>query len=163
MRGRSCLCSQVSLKTHKGFFLEVLTLAPQVWSWDMQHMEVPFSGVHINYSLSYSPFLTIFLPSISEIFLWFRGGAVALWGRWEGKNSLIITLHFSNSLVYNTNFDYTINFLFSSLDSDTQSQTFGTKTMFCLSKAQFIQIKILWLLISSLLLWILRACFGASG
>ena len=118
----------------------------------LEHMEALFSGIHINYSLSYSPFVTIFFPSISEIFLWFRGGVVALWGWEEGKNSLIITLHFPNSLVYNTNFDNTINVLFSSLDSDTQSQTFGTKTMFCLSKAQFIQVKILWLLISSLLL-----------
>lgn len=35
----------------------------------------------------------------------------------------------SNSLVYSTNFDYTINFLFSPLDPDIQSQAFGTKTI----------------------------------
>lgn len=40
----------------------------------------------------------------------------------EGKKWLNHHPELSNSLVYSTNFDYTINFLFSPLDSDIQSQ-----------------------------------------
>lgn len=83
-RGRSFLCSQVLLKTHLGFLLEALTPAPWTGTWDVWDMEAPFSGIHINYSLSCSLFPSIFFPPTCEIFCWSwgrsGGGAVAAVG-----------------------------------------------------------------------------------
>lgn len=160
MRGRSFLCSQVPLKTQLGFLLEVPTLAPCVWSWNAQDMEM-LSQEFI--SITHCPALLSQLPSFLKSVRFSSGlgeWAVAVGGgeKWHNHHPAL-----SNSLVDSTNFDYIINFVFSPLDSDSQSQASGTKTIFCLSKGQFIQIKIFWLLISSVLLWILRACFGAKN
>lgn len=121
-------------------------------------MERLFLGIHINYSLSCSHFLLLSC-NLSNFPLVLERRQWLWWGVGVGGNDLFITLwSFQLHCLYNKL--WRINFLFRPLDPDIRSQTFGTKIIFCLSKVQFIQIKIFWLSISSFLLWILRDCFG---
>lgn len=128
--GRSFLFSQVLLKIHLGFLLEALAPAPWIGTWDVQDMEAPFLVIHINYSLFCSLFPSVFFPPTCEIFHGsLEGGGSGCRGRRKVAYSSPCNL--SNSTVYRTNFDYSVNFLFRPLDPDIQSQAFGTETIFC--------------------------------